>query len=512
MQHFLPLVAQGDPASFADAIDGAFAPISAFANSIIFFSVDLYGVTLPLVVIWLFAASIIFTIGFRFANLRGFAHACQLLVRGRPSVRASSGASDGAGDEGGNEAGAGLNPDGGEPPRTSGEISHFEALSSALSGTVGLGNIASVPLAICLGGPGAVFWMVLAGFLGMSSKFAECALSVKYRTARPDGTIIGGPMFYIEAVFRRRGLTFVGKAAGIFFAICTIGASVSLFQVNQSYAQFESVTGITAPIAYGVVISALIAIVILGGIKSIARVTRLLVPGMGLLYLAAGLVIIAVNITAVPGVLGDIVTSAFGFEAAGGGLIGALINGIQRATYSSEAGVGSAAIAHAAVRTDEPMTEGYVALLEPFIDTVVVCSVTALVILSTGVAEPYFYLPKSEIIGIELTSAAFAQTLSWFPYLLLVSVVLFAFSTLVSWAYYGAQAVAYLTGGMRAADIVFKLALCTVLSTGAAVSLGAIIDFTDAMLFGMCIPNIIALYLLMPELRADQKRYEAASL
>ena len=476
-------------AGLAETIDGTFAPISAAANAVIFYSIEIFGVDLPLVVIWLFLASIIFTIGFRFANLRGFVHAWRL-VSGRHR-----------GDNPGREK---------APTTARGEISHFEALSSALSGTVGLGNIASVPVAICLGGPGAVFWMILAGFFGMSSKFAECALAVKYRKTAADGTIIGGPMFYIEAVFARTGLKPLGKIAGVFFAICAIGASISLFQVNQSYAQFENVTGVQAPIAYGVVISTLIAVVILGGIKSIARVTRFLVPGMALIYLAAGLVIILVNAGAIPGAVADILSGAFGFEAAGGGLIGAMINGIQRATYSSEAGVGSAAIAHAAVKTDEPMTEGYVALLEPFIDTVVVCTVTALVILSTGVAEPLFYAPKSDIVGIELTSAAFGQTLSWFPYVLLVSVVLFAFSTLVSWAYYGAQAAAYLTGGARVADIAFKLILCAILSTGAAVSLGAIIDFTDAMLFGMCIPNIIALYLLMPELRADQKRYERA--
>lgn len=463
--------------SFADSIDNAFAPISQAANAVIFYSVTVLGVTVPLVVIWLIVAAAVFTVSFRFVNLRGFGHAVGL-VSGRHGQKGD------------------------------GEISHFEALSSALSGTVGLGNIASVPVAICLGGPGAIFWMIVAGFLGMSSKFAECAMAVKYRKVRPDGTVVGGPMFYIEDVFARRGLKSVGKAAAIFFAIGAIGGSISLFQVNQSYAQFNSVTGINAPIAYGVIISILIAVVILGGIKSIARVTRMMVPGMAILYLGAGLIIIGVNLDAMPGAIASIFQGAFGFEAAGGGVVGALINGIQRATYSSEAGVGSAAIAHAAVKTDDPMTEGYVALLEPFIDTVVVCTVTALVILSTGVHEPFLYAPKSEIVGIQLTSAAFAQTIDWYPYILLVSVVLFAFSTLVSWAYYGAQAAAYLFGDKRVVDVVFKMTLCAVLSTGAAVSLGSIIDFTDAMLFGMCIPNIIALYMLLPELRRDMADYE----
>ena len=458
--------------TLAERIDAVFAPLAAVSNDIIFFSVEIFGVRMPLVVIWLIFAAFVFTVSFRFVNLRGFRHAVAL-VSGRHKKNA-------AGD---------------------GEISHFEALSSALSGTVGLGNIASVPVAICLGGPGAVFWMILAGFLGMSSKFAECALAVKYRKILPGGRVLGGPMYYIEHVFGRRGLGPVGKVAGIFFAIATMGASISIFQVNQSHAQFANVTGIAAPITYGIIMCSLVAIVILGGIKSIGRVTRLLVPGMAGLYLLAGLSIIALNAGAIPDAIASVFSGAFGFEAAGGGLVGAIINGIQRATYSSEAGVGSAAIAHAAVKTDDPLTEGYVALLEPFIDTVVVCTITALVILVTGVYEPYLYVPSSQIVGIELTSAAFEQTFAWYPYVLLISVILFAFSTLMSWAYYGAQAAAYLFGATRMVDVTFKIILCALLSTGAAVSLSAIIDFIDAMLFAMCIPNIIALYLLLPELR-----------
>ncbi|MEO1015857.1 MAG: alanine/glycine:cation symporter family protein [Pseudomonadota bacterium] len=472
-----------DAPTLAERIDAAFAPVSAVLNDIIFVSVSVAGVSLPLVVIWLITAAAIFTLSFRFVNLRGFRHAWSLLLgRARRNDSAS--------------------------PEATGEISHFEALSSALSGTVGLGNIASVPVAICLGGPGAVFWMILAGFLGMSSKFAECAMAVKYRQIGPNGRVLGGPMFYIEDVFKRRGAGLVGRIAAIFFAIACMGASVSIFQVNQSHAQFAEVTGVSAPLAYGVILCGLVAIVILGGIRSIGRVTRLLVPGMAGLYLLAGLSIIVLNIGELPGAVALVFQNAFGFEAAGGGIVGAIINGIQRATYSSEAGVGSAAIAHAAVKTDDPLTEGYVALLEPFIDTVVVCSITALVIIVTGVYEPFLYIERSAIVGIELTSAAFEQTFAWYPYLLLVSVILFAFSTLMSWAYYGAQAAAYLFGVKRSVDVTFKLILCAILSTGAAVSLSAIIDFIDAMLFAMCIPNIIALYFLLPELRSDLRAYE----
>lgn len=462
--------------SLADRIDDALTPVSDFVAAIIFYSVDIFGFSLPLVVVWLMAAALVLTAVLRFINLRGFRHSWNLVFRKK----------------------ADLNGDG--------EISHFEALSTALSGTVGLGNIASVPVAIVLGGPGAVFWMILAGFFGMSAKFAECAMAVKYRRVMPDGRTVGGPMFYIEAVLSRHGLKTIGKIAAVFFAVMAMGGAISVFQVNQAYAQFSHVTGVTAPVTFGVIMAGGVAAVVLGGIKRIGRVTSVLVPLMAALYLGAGLIIILLNITALPDAVVTIFKSAFGLEAAGGGLVGALINGVRRATYSSEAGVGSAAIAHSAVRTAEPMTEGYVALLEPFIDTVVVCTITALVVVVTGVYEPFLF--QENVVGIEITSAAFASAFSWFPYVLMVASVLFAFSTLVSWTFYGAQAAAYLFGPTKAVDVTFKIVLCLLLSTGAAVSLSAIINFADSMLFGMCIPNIIALYLLLPELRRDVKAYE----
>lgn len=466
-------------AGFADAINNALTPISNAVNSIIFFSVPIAGVQLPLVVIWLITAAAIITVSLRFINIRRFGHALWLVAGNRKTEGAT------------------------------GEISHFAALSSALSGTVGLGNIASVPVAIALGGPGAVFWMMLAGFLGMSSKFAECALAVKYRRVTKEGRTVGGPYYYIEEIFGRLKMKPVGKAAAVFFAIMTMGSSISLLQVNQSYAQFSSVTGINgefAAIGYGVVMCSLVATVILGGIRRIGFVSGILVPLMGALYVGAGLVIIALNIEHVPDAFAKIFNGAFGLDAAGGGLVGAMINGIKRATYSNEAGVGSSAIAHSAVRTDEPLTEGYVALLEPFIDTIVVCTVTALVVIVTGAYEPYLFHPPER--GIEITSAAYASAFSWFPYLLLVAATLFAFTTLVSWSFYGAQAAAYLFGTSRAVDVTFKIVLCALLSTGAAISLSAIINFIDAMLFGMCIPNIVALYLLLPELKRDVAAYE----
>jgi len=469
-------MADGDPSpSLADRINQTLTPVSDFVSSIIFYEEPFFG--MPIVVIWLITAALVLTFSLRFINLRGFRHAIGLIVNPR------------------DRAGAG------------GQITHFQALSSALSGTVGLGNIASVPVAIAIGGPGAVFWMILAGFFGMSSKFAECALAVKYRKVRPDGSTLGGPMFYIEQVFARRGLKTLGKGAAIFFAVMAIGASVSIFQVNQAHAQFANVTGREIPIVFGVVMASGVAYVVLGGIRRIGKVTGLLVPIMGGVYLGAGLIIIALHAPAIPAAFATIFKGAFGLDAAGGGLVGALINGMRRATYSNEAGVGSAAIAHSAVKTNEPLTEGYVALLEPFIDTIVICTVTSLVVIVTGAYEPYLFRPPEH--GIEITSAAFESVFSWFPYILLVASMLFAFTTLVSWAFYGSQAAAYLFGDTKRVDVLFKISLCIALSTGAAVSLSAIINFIDSMLFGMCIPNIIALYFLLPELRRDVTAYEA---
>ncbi len=464
--------------TLAEQIDEFFEPFSDALSAVVFYKIEIGSVSVPLVVIWLISAGVILTFRLGFVNIRGFAHGWWLIFSGKKRKN--------------------------EP----GEISHFEALSSALSGTVGLGNIASVPVAIALGGPGAVFWMIVAGFFGMTSKFAECSLAVKYRKIDDKGTVYGGPMYYIEAVFGRLNLAWLGKGLAIVFAIAAMGASVSVFQVNQAYAQFANVTGINAPLIFGIIISSLVAVVIIGGIKSIAKVTRVLVPFMGFIYMGAGLAILLMNMPAIPGVIADVFQSAFGWGAAGGGVIGALINGIQRATYSSEAGVGSAAIAHAAVKTKDPMTEGYVALLEPFIDTIVVCSMTALVILVTGVHEPFLFVDKTDIQGIELTSAAFASAFSWFPMVLLISVLLFAFSTLVTWAHYGGQAASYLFGKTRQVEITFKVLLCMALSTGAALQLGSIINFIDSMLFTMAVPNIIALYLLLPELRRDLTAYQ----
>ena len=469
--------------SFTDTLDQVInqtvQPLSDFVSSIVFFSVPVFGVSVPLVVFWLFGASIILTVYLRFVNIRGFFEAFRII--NSPEERKDH----------------------------PGEISHFKALTAALSGTVGLGNIASVPIAIALGGPGAAFWMVLAGFFGMTTKFVECTLAVKYRRINPDGTVSGGPMFYIEAVFSRMGFGPVGKGLAIFFAVMTLGGSMSIFQVNQAHAQFAVATGIDIPLLFGVLMAGAVLVVILGGLRRISDVTSRLVPAMAIVYLSAGVIILLVNAGAVPGAIATIVTEAFAPQAVAGGFVGALIQGIRRATYSSEAGVGSAAIAHAAVKTNTPVTEGYVALLEPFTDTVIVSLMTALIIVSTGAYLPYVGF-EGDIPGIVLTSAAFATVFDWFPAVLSFSAILFAFSTLVTWAYYGTKAINYLFNESKAAEIAYKIVLCSFLATGAAVPLLTVVDFIDSMLFAMAIPNVLALYLLMPEVRRDVLAYEQA--
>lgn len=460
--------------NLAEQINQFISPIAEGMSSVIFYTVSVFGFDLPLVVVWLFSAAIFLTLALRFINLRGFLHAIKIL----------------------------RDPDDDVGP---GEVTHFQALTSALSGTVGLGNIASVPVAITLGGPGAVFWMVVAGFFGMTAKFAECYLAIKYRKEHPDGTVSGGPMYYIEHVFSKMKMPAVGKGMAIFFALGTLGGSITVFHVNQAHAQFSSVTGISAPLIFGAGFSLIVGLVVLGGIKSIARVTEVLVPWMIGLYFLAGLVIILMNIPQLPGAFEVILKSAFGLDAVGGGMVGAIINGVRRATYSSEAGLGSAAIAHSAARTKEPLTQGYVALLEPFIDTVIVSTMTGLVVIVTGAYA-------TDLVGIEMTSAAFASVISWYPAVFSVAAVMFAYSTSVTWVYYGERAAVYLFGGSRMVVNTYKIILLLFLSTGAALQLSAVINIVDSFLFAMAIPNILALYLLFPEIRRDLIAYEAKKI
>ena len=439
---------------------------------------------------WLVIAASVFTIYFGFIQFRAFKHSIEL-VKGDYS-----------------------------DPNDAGEVSHFQALTTALSGTVGLGNIAGVAVAVGIGGPGATFWMILAGLLGMASKFTECTLGVKYRNEYPDGTVSGGPMYYMSKGFAERGLP-MGKPTAVLFSIfCILGAlgGGNMFQANQAHAQISGIVGDYPGWITGVVFAGVVFAVIVGGIKSIARVTEKVVPFMGVLYVLAAVVILLVNFNQIGWAFGQIFAGAFTGLGVAGGMVGALIQGFKRAAFSNEAGVGSAAIAHSAVRTKEPITEGFVSLLEPFIDTVVICTMTALVITISGqlMIDPATgnYLTEGGTIqtiggtsGVGLTSAAFATGFSWFPYVLAVAVILFAFSTMISWSYYGLKAWTYLFGEGKTTELIFKIIFCIFVVIGAAASLGPVIDFSDAAIFAMSVVNITALYFLMPIVKAELQSY-----
>lgn len=425
-------------------------------------------VDVPFVVVWLIVGGIIFTLSFKFLNIRKFKFAIDI-VRGKYS-----------------------------DPNESGEVSHFQALTAALSATVGLGNIAGVAIAISIGGPGAMFWMILAGLLGMSMKFVECTLGVRYRQIDERGVVYGGPMYYLSQGLKEKGYKWLGKGLAVLFAITAIGASFgggNMFQVNQAYSQFQNNLAPSFPgWIFGIIMAVLIGIVIIGGIKSIARVTEKVVPFMTGIYFAAALTIITISYEQIPAAFTAIYNGALYSEAVYGGLIGVLIVGFQRAAFSNEAGIGSAPIAHSAVKTNNPASEGLVGLLEPFIDTVLVCTLTALVIIITD-----NYQFQENVEGVTLTSQAFASIFPWFDIVLTVAVIFFAFSTMISWSYYGQQAWAYLFGKSLIADLIYKSLFCIFVVIGAALSLGKVFLFSDAMIFAMCFPNVLGLYLLAPE-------------
>jgi len=468
-------------------IDAAIRPLADALSSTVFFSVPIFGAELPLVVVWLAAAAVFCTVYFRFICVTGFREALALL---RP---------------------------GSEPSDAHGEVSHFQALATAVSGTVGIGNIGGVAVAISVGGPGAAFWMLVAGILGMSSKLAECTLGVKYRTERPDGSVSGGPMYYLERGLRARGWPRLGRSLGRFYAagivIGCLGIG-NMFQSNQAFVQLVGITGgedswfAERGWLVGIALALLVGSVIIGGIQSIARVTARLVPFMAALYLASAFVMLAMNASALPFAVSAILDGAFSLESATGGALGALIVGFQRAVFSNEAGIGSATIAHAAVRTDYPATEGYVALLEPFIDTVVICSTTALVVITTSYYDPNF---AAGLDGISITSAAFERNVSWAPIPLALAATLFALSTMISWSYYGLKGFTYLAGESVTAERSFMAVFCVFVALGCTIRLDAVLDFSDALVFVICIPNIIGLYWLAPDVRAELARYAQRS-
>ncbi|MDE0861645.1 MAG: alanine/glycine:cation symporter family protein [Akkermansiaceae bacterium] len=502
-EEMLPADPQVEEAKSVDQkIDEGFAKVTGPFVSAIFSKVEINGYGVFWIILWLALAGVVFTVVFKLVNFTAFPLAIRTL-KGKYSSK--------------------------DDP---GEITHFQALTAAISGTVGLGNIAGVAIGISIGGPGVAFWLFCAGFLGMATKFAECTLGVKYREIGADGRVHGGGMYYLKKGLAERGMAPVGQILAVMFAVFCIFASFgggNVFQINQATDQLITITGgkeesffASNQWVFGVFMAVVTGLVIIGGIRGIAKVTSKLVPAMCIAYVVGALVVLVVNADRLPGAVGMIVSEAFNPRAAvTGGFLAAFIWGIRRATFSNEAGIGSAAIAHAAVKTKKPASEGVVALLEPFIDSVIVCTMTSLVIVSSmhfdgdsatftvnGITQT---LGDSEnnnnAFGIGLTSLAFESVHSSFKYLLFACVLLFAFSTLITWSYYGLQAWQYLFGRGKGAELTYKLIFCLVIIVGSSASMGSAVDFSDAALFAMSIPNLIGVYLLIPIIKKEYREY-----
>lgn len=480
-----PEAATETATGFMATADSWMGRVNSVLSAVFFFDVLFWDDehVLPLAVFWLVLGAIYFTGRMGFINFRAFGHAIQV-VRGKY-----------------------------DDPKETGEVTHFQALAAALSATVGLGNIAGVAIAVSIGGPGATFWMIVAGLLGMSSKFAECTLGQQYREVRPDGRIMGGAMFYLSKGLAGLGVPRLGKILAVMFAILCIGGSVAggnSFQVNQSLnAVQETVPFLGAyPWVYGLVMTVLVGIVIIGGIRRIASVADKIVPFMCGLYVLACLYIILTNAAAIPGAFGAIFEGAFSPAATYGGFIGVLVTGFQRAAFSNEAGVGSAAIAHSAAKTEYPVREGIVALLEPFIDTVVICTMTALVIVVTGAyANPAYADLITTNQGAALTSRAMGEHLAWFPYILSGAVLLFAYSTMISWSYYGERCWCYLFGD--GSSNVYRGLFLVFTFLGSIITATNILDFGDLMILGMAFPNILGVLLLSGQVKRSLDSYWA---
>ncbi len=494
-----------------EIINDWFTPIAEAWGNIVLFQV--FGV--PFILVLLVGGALMFTLYFTFINIRRFPLAINI-VRGKYDHI----------EQGGDPVTtSNLNVVDGDIVDTiriegkEGEVSHFQALATAVSGTVGLGNIAGVALAVGLGGPGATFWMIICGVLGMSTKFVECTLGVKYRDIGEDGTVYGGPMYYLKKGLAEIGQSRLGKVMAVLFAILCVGASFgggNAAQSNQAASQLASLTGMTGGSSgtiIGIILAVVVGIVIIGGIKRIASVTEKVVPFMAGIYILACLFIIFSNFSLIDDAFGEIYSGAFTMEAGWGGFFGVMMVGFQRAAFSNEAGAGSASIAHSAVKTKYPASEGLVALLEPFIDTVVICTMTALVIIiynNTGIFEyggSTVNINGQEVEGAVLTSMAFEAAIWWFPYVLTVAIVLFAVSTMISWSYYGLQAWMYLFGKSKMADLSYKVLFLVFIVIGAAANMSAVWGFSDAMILALVFPNFVGLFLLFPKVKDELNRY-----
>ena len=507
--------------SMDEKIEAKFKPFADAVSSVVFYPISIVGIDVPIVIIVLLLGALFFTLYFKFANitLMGVAfHA----TRGKydeidhHSVEVVAGDPTPGGDVFESVQAEGV----------IGEVTHFQALTAALSATVGLGNIAGVAVAIAIGGPGATIWMIVAGFLGMSTKLVEATLGVKYREVGEDGKIYGGPMYYLKKGLKEKNLAGLGKVLAGIYAVFVIGGSFgggNMFQSNQAAAQFKLLFGLDSGFIFGLIMAVLVGVVIIGGIKRIGQVTEKVVPFMGIMFVGAALVILVMNFTVIPEALVQIWDGAFNQTSIVGGLIGVMIVGFQRAAFSNEAGVGSASIAHAAVKTRFPASEGIVASIGPFVDTVIICTMTALVIVVTNLKSNLFNYSNLDegnnvimngtgkhLGGVDLTSVAFDSAIPNFSILLTIAVILFAFSTMLSWSYYGIQGWKYLFGKSKIVDITYKALFLIFVVIGASSSLGSVIEFSDAMIFAMVFPNVIGLLLLAPKVKVELKRYLTA--
>jgi len=474
-------------------IDEAFQPVSDFFNNVIFFSIG----ENPFVIYLLVGSAIFFTLYFGFPNIKYF----------MTSIRVVSGKYDEVEKD--------------ESSSKDGEVSHFQALTTAVSGTVGNGNIAGVALAIALGGPGATFWMIVCGLMGMSLKFVECTLGVHYRDVDENGVVYGGPMYYLTKGLKEKGFATLGKISAVFFAIFCIGGSFgggNAAQANQAALVLKDLLGFESTFAgavIGIILAVVVGVIIIGGIKRIASVTEKIVPFMALLYIIACLYILLVNFSFLDDAIALIVKEAFNPTAIGvGGIIGVLMVGFRRAAFSNEAGVGSASIAHSAVKTKYAASEGLVALLEPFIDTVVICTLTALVIITFNSTGVFAYGGEGGVMidgvmyeGAGITSKAFAEYIPYSDVFLTVAVVLFAVSTMISWSYYGLQSWKFLFGRGEKSDLTYKLLFLSFVIIGSAASMNSIWAFSDAMIFAMVFPNMVGLYILFPVVKEQLTKY-----
>ena len=515
----VPFLSVAQEKGLDEKVNDAFMPFATWWEGFILTPITIAGYDMPIVLLLLIFGATFFTIYFKFPNISRFPLAINT-VRGKYDELDHHGVEK-----------ANLNIVDGDLVDTikdeskEGEVSHFQALATAVSGTVGLGNIAGVAVAIAVGGPGATFWMIVCGLIGMSTKFVECTLGVKYRDVDENGVVYGGPMYYLSRGLKERGFTRIGKVLAVTFAILCVGASFgggNAFQSNQAAVQISSMLSLeggATGIIIGIILAVLVGIVIIGGIKKIASVTEKIVPFMAGIYVLASLVIIFANIEYMGDAISMIFSGAFTPLAGLGGIMGVIIVGFQRAAFSNEAGAGSAAIAHSAVKTKYPASEGVVALLEPFIDTVVICTMTALVIIFFNMdvgAFDYGNSVNSTVLinetgnyigGVDLTSMAYDSVIPGFRYILTIAIILFAFSTMISWSYYGLQSWKYLFGRGNTADVVYKILFLLFVVIGAAATLDAVIKFSDAMILALVFPNMVGLLFLFPKVREEMDRY-----